>query len=58
MKGAYQVPLVVINSDDTKREFRDEMLSEWNLFDYFASWLGVETPNIPSEKYRGGDYHT
>lgn len=43
VKGAYQVPLVVINSDDTKREFRDETLSEWNLFDYFASWLGVET---------------
>lgn len=50
VKGAYQIPLVIMNSDDTQREFRDETLSEWNLFDYFASWLGVETNLTASEK--------
>ncbi len=50
VKGAYQIPLVIINSDDTQREFFDETLSEWNLFDYFTSWLGVETNLTAPEK--------
>lgn len=54
-KGGYNIPLVVINSDDTKKTFKEEPLSQFNLIDIYANWLGVET-NLTNKRYTLNNY--
>ena len=54
-QGGHTVPLVVINSDDTKKQRKEEYLSQYYFVDLFADWLGVKT-NLTDDRFTLNNY--
>ena len=49
IKQGYEVPFVIINSDDTMHKMIKAQHSGINMVSILANWLGVETYNIPNK---------
>lgn len=48
--NTYEVPFVVLNSDDTEHRYLKRQFSLINFLDLYASWLGVKT-NMTDDRF-------
>lgn len=42
----YQIPLIVMSSDDTTRTYIDTPRSGYQFINGFAEWLGIDEPTL------------
>lgn len=48
--NTYEVPFMILNSDDNKHQYIKKQFSLINFLDLYASWLGVRT-NMTDDRY-------